>query len=274
MHKPSFLTGLFAGSAVAIVAVVSVPGIVPAREEGNHGRAPAPRVLVVPAEPVAAASPAPAPPGDSPTPELPPAEKPAPKQPEMDLAAARRASNESAALATLRNIVSAQAQFQAAARADENRNGVGEYGSFAELSGSIGVRDGRLLNPPVLSSAFRKPEKGYVERNGYRFRMFLPQAGGQPVSERDGGGFGAGETDAALAETLWCCYAWPVEGDGPTFFVNQSGDILQSEAGYYKGDREPPAYAAFENASGLAAPLAIADRGSRGADRCEWKQAG
>jgi len=37
--------------------------------------------------------------------------------------------NEIAIIASLRNLQSAQAQFQEAARADENYNGVGEYGS-------------------------------------------------------------------------------------------------------------------------------------------------
>ncbi len=64
-----------------------------------------------------------------------------------NLLSARLNSNETAAIATLRNIISAQAQFQSTARADVNNNGVGEYGSFGELSGSVGVRGGAVLNP-------------------------------------------------------------------------------------------------------------------------------
>ncbi|MHC4956190.1 MAG: prepilin-type N-terminal cleavage/methylation domain-containing protein, partial [Planctomycetota bacterium] len=52
-----------------------------------------------------------------------------------NLLSARLNSNETAAVATLRNIISAQAQFQSTARADENNNGVGEYGTFGEMSG-------------------------------------------------------------------------------------------------------------------------------------------
>ena len=52
-----------------------------------------------------------------------------------NLLSARLNSNETAAIATLRNIISAQSQFQSTARADENNNGVGEYGTFGELSG-------------------------------------------------------------------------------------------------------------------------------------------
>ena len=72
-----------------------------------------------------------------------------------NLLSARLNSNETAAIATLRNIISAQAQFQSTARADDNNNGVGEYGSFGELSGGVGVRGGNVLKPPVLSTAFR-----------------------------------------------------------------------------------------------------------------------
>jgi hypothetical protein len=187
----------------------------------------------------------------------------------------RRASQELTAIATLRNVMSAQAQFQATARADENRNGVGEYGSFAELSGAAGVRDGTPLNPPVLSSAFRLVSKGRAERSGYRYRIYLPGAGGLPVTERDKGGIGAGEVNADLAERTWCVYAWPVEGQGRTFFANQAGDVLATSEGGYVGDREPEPYAAFRDASGLLAPTALAAEGERhvGADRCEWKQA-
>jgi prepilin-type N-terminal cleavage/methylation domain-containing protein len=47
-----------------------------------------------------------------------------------NLLSARLSSNEAAAVGTLRNIISAQAQFQSTARADANSNGIGEYGTF------------------------------------------------------------------------------------------------------------------------------------------------
>jgi len=185
-------------------------------------------------------------------------------------------SNRVAAIATLRNIISAQSQFQSTARADEDGNGVGEYGSFGEMSGAVGVRDGEPLNPPVLSRAFKKVEHGYVERSGYRYRMYLPQGGGRPVPERDRGGFSAGEVDPPLAETCWCCYAWPVDGDGPTFFTNEAGDVLATDGGFYFGDREPPPYAAFRDASGLGAATVIdlPEDARIGADGRTWKPAG
>lgn len=272
MNKSSFIAGLVAGSGAAILAVISVPSLVPARGDNEAPqRAPVTKVIVVPEEPRTMAAPAPEPPAASRAENAPQAKAREATANEANEKALRRASNETAVIATLRNIVSAQAQFQCTARADEDKDGVGEYGSFGELSGAIGVRDGQALNPPVLSTAFRKVENGRVERNGYLFQIYLPQAGGQPVPERDGGGFGAGETDADLAETCWCVYAWPVEGEGRTFFINQAGDVLENSDAGYAGDRSPPAYAAFRNASGLTAPAAI---GTRGADRCEWKQVG
>ncbi|MCK6462146.1 MAG: hypothetical protein L6Q95_19860, partial [Planctomycetes bacterium] len=223
-----------------------------------------------------------------PAPEPPPAPSAAetpPTEPAADKGAAaaeamrekvRRASQETMAIATLRNVISAQAQFQCTARADEDQDGIGEYGSFAELSGAAGVRDGKPLNPPVLSSAFKLVSKGRAERNGYRYRIYLPGAGGLPVTERDKGGIGAGEVSPDLAETTWCVYAWPVEGEGPTFFTNQAGDVLATSEAGYVGDREPQPYAAFRDASGLTAPTAIVAEGGRhvGADRCEWKPLG
>ena len=57
-----------------------------------------------------------------------------------NLISARLTANESAAIATLKNISSAQAQCQSSAVIDTNGNGAGEYGFFAELSGRVGVR--------------------------------------------------------------------------------------------------------------------------------------
>ena len=81
-----------------------------------------------------------------------------------NLLSARLNANETAAIATLRNIISAQSQFQSTSRADENNNGVGEYGSFGEMSGAQGVRGAALLNPPVLSTAFRAVNASRVSR--------------------------------------------------------------------------------------------------------------
>ena len=54
-----------------------------------------------------------------------------------NLLAARLNANESAAIATLKNISSGQAQCQASGAIDANGNGQGEYGFFGELSGRV-----------------------------------------------------------------------------------------------------------------------------------------
>ena len=73
-------------------------------------------------------------------------------------------ANETAAIATLRNLHSAQAQFHDA---------VGRYGTFPEMSAATRLREtDRPLDPPVLSKAFSRPlPDGTVRRSGYRFRI-------------------------------------------------------------------------------------------------------
>jgi hypothetical protein len=148
-------------------------------------------------------------------------------------------SNETSTIATLRNISTCQAQFQATAKADDDFDGMGEFGSFQELSGAIAVRFGTMgtLNPPVLSAAFRQPNAaGEVSKAGYFYKMLLPGAGGIGVCPDETGSFAA--VDDGLAETTWCCYAWPVNhgmSGNRSFMVNQTGDIVQSDNPLYTG---------------------------------------
>jgi len=205
-----------------------------------------------------------------------------------NLLSARLNSNETAAIATLRNIVSAQSQFQSTARADGNNNGVGEYGGFKELSGGCNVRgSSQPLNPPVLSTAFRMVSStGIVSRSGYLFRMFLPDAASADgAAEDDTGVFGAA-LDDDVAETTWCCYAWPANHGNTgnrSFFVSQGGDIIATDGmdatgtvnKVYEGTAAadaPPANAAFMGAgSTITGQVAT---GTLGRDGNFWKQAG
>ncbi|HKB14488.1 MAG TPA: prepilin-type N-terminal cleavage/methylation domain-containing protein, partial [Planctomycetota bacterium] len=57
-----------------------------------------------------------------------------------NLISARGLTNETAAIATLRNLLAAQAQVQAASQIDVDGDGAGEYGTFGELSGADPVR--------------------------------------------------------------------------------------------------------------------------------------
>ena len=278
MQKTSFVAGLIAGGSLALGAVMAVPGIAP-RDEKPVQRAerPLPPVIVHKIVRDAPAEPPVTPPSVEAKDETPDEEEL--KQEAEALAvmmrAARLRSNETMAIATLRNIISAQAQFQATAIADENHNGVGEFGSFGGMSAAKPVREGRVMNPPVLSTTFRKTENGRVKRGGYYFKIFLPRAGGDGLAEHRDGGFLAHVLDPNLSETTWCAYAWPVErlvtGER-CFFVNQAGDIFATRDGNYGGEDEPPSYAAFDSGSigitGKVAPEGI------GGDRGTWKQAG
>lgn len=165
---------------------------------------------------------------------------------------ARIAANERAAIATLKNIGSAQAQCQACGVIDCNRNGRGEYGFFAELAGAVPVRsDGQggvgtaKIQPPVLSAAFRNVENGRVARSGYLFQIFLPDADRRAVAEAKAGGAQGVAVDPAAAERFFCVYAWPLEAGASgrrAFFIDGHGDVLASPnaTGRYSGHGGPP----------------------------------
>lgn len=156
-----------------------------------------------------------------------------------NLLSARLNANESAAIATLKNISSAQAQCQASGVIDCNNNGQGEYGYFGELSGADPVRNDEAggvgtatITPPVLSNAFGNVATSTVTRSGYIFQMYLPDTTATGVAENATGGASGVSVAAGQAEVLWCCYAWPSSFGNSgkrTFFINQSGDVLASK---------------------------------------------
>jgi prepilin-type N-terminal cleavage/methylation domain-containing protein len=191
-----------------------------------------------------------------------------------NLLAARLSANETAAIATLRNIISAQAQFQQSAKADEDNDGTGEYGGFIELSGAAAGRMAGVLVPPVLSGSFRVLNgAGEVSRSGYFFTVFLPDINGGPVQEPQVGYALGGGLDPDLAETTWCAYAWPVnynQSGNRTFFTNQGGDLVATEDSDYSGSGQGPnGDSAFQNANAITGAVAIA---LVGADGNTWKQ--
>jgi len=192
-----------------------------------------------------------------------------------NLVSARLNSNETSAIATMRSIITAESQFQTGSRADENNNGFGEYGTFGEMSGAVGVRGNAILIPPVLSTAFRTVNaNGEVSRTGYIYAIWLPDISGDGVAEVGGGGANP-TVDADLAETTFCCYAWPANhgsSGNRTFFVNQRGDILAADDPTYTGSGGgPPSNAAF--AGGGNTITGIVASGTTGRDGNFWRQA-
>jgi len=182
-------------------------------------------------------------------------------------ACCRDGLSETAAIATLRNLCLAQEQFRGAGSCDEDGDGRGEAGGFAELSGASCVRSGARAEP-VLSSRFATVCGGRVEVAGYYFRIYLPKRGGGFVGEEDAGGFPAGTVDPDRAAPSWCAYAWPVLAkyhDHRTFFVTGSGDILAT-SGY--GADDAPLPGAALDAAGQPAFDAT------GSDGRFWRQTG
>jgi prepilin-type N-terminal cleavage/methylation domain-containing protein len=147
-----------------------------------------------------------------------------------NLMAARMAANETSAVSILRGITTAQSQFQRALYADENKDGTGEYGFFAEMGGSVFVRGTTRRAPATLSGSLSIVNgTGEVTRSGYVYRLYLPETGGVGHRENPGGGVGAGVLNAGLAEVSWACYAYPEHYGGSgnrTYFANERCEMM------------------------------------------------
>jgi type IV pilus assembly protein PilA len=169
-----------------------------------------------------------------------------------NLLSARLNANESAAIATLKNISSGQSQCQASGVIDVNSNGQGEYGFFGELSGRTAIRGStQSITPPVLSAAFGNVALARVSRSGYIFQMFLPDVAAAGIPETATGGDVANSqgVDAGQAEVLWCCYAWPATAGNSgnrTFFINQTGDVLATNGATVRYSNSVPTVPTYD----------------------------
>jgi prepilin-type N-terminal cleavage/methylation domain-containing protein len=200
-----------------------------------------------------------------------------------NLLSARLSTNESAAIATLRNCVSSQSMLQSQGAIDQDVDGIGEHGWFAEMAGSCNLRDasgaanGPVLNPAVLSGSLSVVNAaGFVNKSGYFFQIFLPDAAGAGLVEAgNSAGTPTGE-DPDLCETTWCAYAWP-QGFSNTgnraFCVNQTGDVLQTPniQNQYSGQATTPtADAAYSTAGVITGALSIAGLPAAAQDGGVW----
>jgi len=229
------------------------------------------------------------------------------------------AANEREAIAALRSIAAAQAQLASSGAIDTDGDGIGDYGYFGELMGTARLRaydpaveyptiGDATLTPSLLPGdfgiiAWDALNENVVLHDGYVFKMFLPDielplpgfpglhvdAIGEDGPFGIGGCAGATFPDANNAEQLWCCYAWPLEGEASgrrAFFVNQEGRVLQSRNDghggrpVYQGLIAPPdPDAAFSvsielppGLSGMGAPLGVPPR--RANDGNRWTPLG
>jgi prepilin-type N-terminal cleavage/methylation domain-containing protein len=193
-----------------------------------------------------------------------------------NLLSARINSNESAAVACLRSITTAQMQFWRSQFADQDQDGQGEYGVFGELGGSVGVRGGTSKTPTDLTASMAQvTSTGEVKRSGYVFRMFLPGPGGVGVRELADGGVNPLAISPDLSEVYWCCYAWPenyAQSGHHTFVVNQRCEILKAEDSLYTAVNSTAIHcgAAYSTGNIDAMTSQIAS-GTVGADGNLWK---
>lgn len=217
----------------------------------------------------------------------------------VDLDFASKKRNESAAIATLRAIAAAQQQLQASAAIDTDADGGGEHGYFGELAGIDTVRQynggspntaGFILDPPYLPKAFGNviadgAGDGVVERQGYYFKMFLPDIhvgnAVRGIAELETGGSPAYLPDASNCEIMWCCYAWPVEEKTPrhgAFLISQDADVTETagSGGHrYIGALNPPPFdAGFSEAGNMGSQPALAGAGVFAVDGNTWNPVG
>lgn len=221
------------------------------------------------------------------------------------LMSARISANENAAVSTLRSIASAQHQLESACAIDTDADGGGEFGFFGELAGAVrmrvydaatgnpalGATDDDILDPPILPTGFghviTDGADGIVERQGYYFQMWLPDATALGVTAAVGEAPAGGAVAASLpdpnnAEILWACYAWPVDAEktgNRCFFINQEGDLLQfdNRDETYEALAGPDFDAAFDATTGggdMATDLAITAMGFTANDGNTWTVVG
>ena len=129
-------------------------------------------------------------------------------------------ANESDAIGALRTLSSAQTNFQASGSIDADSDGVGEYGSFVDLSSA--------------TPAFIDDTLGSGKKSGYFFTVTTPAL-------------------VNTAEIMWEATAFPVvkgRTGNRTFYINESGILRGSDYGGAVGGVGIPATRA------LAVPIA------------------
>ena len=202
------------------------------------------------------------------------------------------ASNQRAAVSTLRSLAAAQARLRSLTAIDTDCDGRGEYGYFAELAGAVPMRvsvncapgagtQADILDPALLPSDFGSVGSSVVRHDGYYFKIWLPNAtaaGLVPaISEGTTGGCMAAPFPSPNnGERMWNCYAWPVDygrTGNLAFFVNQLGIVFEcqneSVVPYDGLVRTPYFGEAYAVMSDMGSPVRIGVAG--GADNTIWR---
>ncbi len=217
-----------------------------------------------------------------------------------NLLAAKVASNETAAMATLKSLTSAQATCQNQGRIDADKDGQGEYGCFFEVTSQCGVRNDydpvtktaqfnaplitTKINPSIISTSLGNVDTdGFVTKGGYAFMIYLPDGASPSQGTHETGSIAAplfaARVSCDVCETVWCAYAQPMTyatSGNKRFFVNQSNDVLQSQnlppntkAG--SGTANIPLCNGAFAATGLGGITSPVAQGTLGNDLSFWK---
>ncbi|MEW6358357.1 MAG: hypothetical protein AB1696_18635 [Planctomycetota bacterium] len=178
--------------------------------------------------------------------------------------------NERAVVEWMQKIGDGQDSYKEDVRSDQDKDGVGEYALFCELTGEV-VPRGSEINEPLKVSRIANMEEGdfrtgasqgsgIAEKAGYCFRIYVPGPAGDSMNDRSQDGTRSKPPTALdpkehakiidLQEQCYVLYAWP-RSAGRTgrraYAMTQDKKIFYTDmkAEPYSGDKAPDARTAY-----------------------------
>jgi len=144
-------------------------------------------------------------------------------------------------ISNLRSVVmNAETAFQAADYMDEDSKGVGEYGFFSEMSGSVKDQNNQPLQ--LIDNWFEPANTG-----GFRYVIYLPDGPTSCLSDPQPKARAGSPAGIDLRRKQWLCYAFPTDAPAATpaapaapatpapvqdrtwmYAIDQSGNIYRS----------------------------------------------
>jgi len=194
----------------------------------------------------------------------------------------RVAANESAAVATLHTITSAQAEFVQAGEVDQDADGFGENGFLGELAGNADLRDAagvRRVSPSYVPFGLQTDANGNGNTDGYYFRVYLPDGNNGALSEVGNTGPGGADSNAADDQELaYVCYAWPLQNGRSgcrAFATSEEAEIFMTNMVVlaYDGMNSVPGANAIYTGAACVSQLGIGPGGGAG-DGNTWVTVG